>query len=87
MRVHFLPDLEQDLVLSDTPEHWTEAKFAAWLCRNVREPTNTLDLSFVGSGLSQTAPLFPGDLEVVHPDAEVGGGGGGCAAGLGFQDD
>lgn len=37
MLVKFLPELERDLALSYTPEHWTEAKLAAWLCRNVRE--------------------------------------------------
>lgn len=37
MLVKFLPELERDLALSYTPEHWTEAKLAAWLCKNVRE--------------------------------------------------
>lgn len=35
--VTFMPDLERDLALCYTPEHWTEAKLGAWLCRNVRE--------------------------------------------------
>lgn len=34
----FLPELARDLALSYSPEHWTEAKLAAWLCRNVRDP-------------------------------------------------
>ena len=38
LNVKFLPGLERDLHLSYQPEHWTEAKLAAWLCRNVREP-------------------------------------------------
>ncbi len=37
IRVKFLKEMERDLGLSYTPEHWTEAKLAAWLCRNVRE--------------------------------------------------
>lgn len=35
--VGFLPELTHDLDLAYTPEHWSEAKLAAWLCRNVRE--------------------------------------------------
>ncbi|MCX6897843.1 MAG: DEAD/DEAH box helicase family protein [Verrucomicrobia bacterium] len=37
IRVSFLPELARDMVLSYTPENWTEAKLAAWFCRNVRE--------------------------------------------------
>jgi len=37
LRVTFLPELARDLALSYTPENWTEAKLAAWFCRNVRE--------------------------------------------------
>ncbi|MFZ4682612.1 MAG: DEAD/DEAH box helicase, partial [Terrimicrobiaceae bacterium] len=37
VNVKFLPELERDLNLSYIPEHWTEAKLAAWLCKNVRE--------------------------------------------------
>ncbi len=37
VRVRFLPDLTRDLDLSYTPDHLTEAKLGAWLCRNVRE--------------------------------------------------
>ncbi len=49
--VTFLPELERDLNLSYTPEHWTEAKLAAWLCRNVREPYITQEsmMAFVGA--------------------------------------
>lgn len=38
VNVQFITDLERDLHLTYTPEHWTDAKLAAWLCRNVREP-------------------------------------------------
>lgn len=39
--VRFLPDLQRDLGLSYRPEHWDEARLAAWLCRNISEPTVT----------------------------------------------
>ncbi len=37
VRFKFLPDLARDLELSYVPDHLTEAKLGAWLCRNVRE--------------------------------------------------
>jgi type III restriction enzyme len=54
MFVTFLPELERDLALSYTPEHWTEAKLAAWLCRNVRETyiTQSSMMVFVSAFLS-----------------------------------
>lgn len=54
VKVRFLPELERDLNLSYTPEHWTEAKLAAWLCRNVREPyiTQQSMLAFVAGFVS-----------------------------------
>lgn len=36
LRRMFIEDLERDLALSYTPEHWDETKLAAWLCRNLR---------------------------------------------------
>jgi type III restriction enzyme len=36
MLVTFLPELERDLALSYTPEHWTEAKLAGWFCGQLR---------------------------------------------------
>jgi type III restriction enzyme len=52
--VTFLPELTRDLALTYTPEHWTEAKLAAWLCRNTREPyiTQASMMVFVGAFLS-----------------------------------
>ena len=41
VQVGFLPDLQRDLGLSYTPEHWDETRLAAWLCRNLREPSLT----------------------------------------------
>ncbi|MBI4026195.1 MAG: DEAD/DEAH box helicase family protein [Verrucomicrobia bacterium] len=54
VRVTFLPELERDLALSYTPEHWTEAKLGAWLCRNVRETyiTQQSMMVFVSAFLS-----------------------------------
>lgn len=36
VRRMFIEELERDLALSYTPEHWNETKLAAWLCRNLR---------------------------------------------------
>jgi type III restriction enzyme len=41
LKVGFLPDLQRDLGLSYTPEHWDEIQLAAWLCRNLLEPSLT----------------------------------------------
>lgn len=41
VKVAFLPDLQRDLGLSYTPEHWDEIRLAAWLCRNLLEPSLT----------------------------------------------
>lgn len=41
VKVGFLPDLQRDLGLSYTPEHWDETRLAAWLCRNLLEPSLT----------------------------------------------
>ncbi|GAC1627570.1 MAG: hypothetical protein NVS9B10_16670 [Nevskia sp.] len=39
--VGFLPDLQRDIGLSYQPEHWDEVRLAAWLCRNLIDPTIT----------------------------------------------
>ena len=41
VKIGFLPDLQRDLGLSYTPEHWDEIRLAAWLCRNLLEPSLT----------------------------------------------
>ena len=41
VKVGFLPDLQRDLGLSYTPEHWDETRLGAWLCRNLLEPSLT----------------------------------------------
>ncbi|MBK8168673.1 MAG: DEAD/DEAH box helicase family protein [bacterium] len=37
----FLPDLQRDLGLVYRPENWDEVRLAAWLCRNLPEPSLT----------------------------------------------
>jgi type III restriction enzyme len=41
LKIGFLPELQRDLGLSYTPEHWDETRLAAWLCRNLLEPSLT----------------------------------------------
>ena len=41
VKVGFLPNLQRDLGLTYTPEHWDETRLAAWLCRNLLEPSLT----------------------------------------------
>lgn len=50
----FLPNLQRDLGLAYTPEHWDTAKLAAWLCNNLPEPslTHASKLAFVAGWLS-----------------------------------
>ena len=53
MMQRFLPDLQRDLGLVYTPEHWTQVKLAAWLCRNLPEPSLTAasKMAFVAAWL------------------------------------
>ncbi|WP_303786980.1 DEAD/DEAH box helicase [Azovibrio restrictus] len=37
----FLPELQRDLGLAYQPENWDELRLAAWLCRNLPEPSLT----------------------------------------------
>jgi type III restriction enzyme len=55
MKVQFLRDLQRDLGLSYRPEHWDEIRLAAWLCRNLPEPslTHASKLAFVSSWLHE----------------------------------
>lgn len=41
MKVSFIADLQRDLGLAYTPEHWDEVKLATWLCRNLPDATLT----------------------------------------------
>ena len=41
MTTEFAKNVQRDLELAYTPEHWTEAKLAAWFCRQLPDPTIT----------------------------------------------
>ena len=41
MKVNFIADLQRDLGLVYTPEHWDEVKLATWFCRNLSDITLT----------------------------------------------
>jgi type III restriction enzyme len=51
----FVRDLQRDLGLAYRPERWDELQVAAWLCRNLPEPTVThaSKLAFVSGWLSE----------------------------------
>lgn len=51
----FLPDLQRDLGLAYQPEHWDEVRLAAWLCRNLPEPslTHASKQAFVAAWLTE----------------------------------
>ncbi len=55
MTSRFLPDLQRDLGLVYQPEHWDEVRVAAWLCRNVPEPSliNASKQGFIAAWLTQ----------------------------------
>lgn len=50
----FLPELQRDLGLVYQPENWDEVRIAAWLCRNLPEPslTHSSKQSFVAAWLT-----------------------------------
>ncbi|OOZ39370.1 restriction endonuclease subunit R [Solemya pervernicosa gill symbiont] len=54
MKLNFIADLQRDLGLVYTPEHWDEAKLATWFCRNLHEPTLSHDSkrAFVAAWMS-----------------------------------
>ncbi|MCU7906072.1 MAG: hypothetical protein KZQ76_09545 [Candidatus Thiodiazotropha sp. (ex Epidulcina cf. delphinae)] len=41
MKVSFMLQLQRDLGLVYTPEHWDEVKLATWFCRNLHDPILT----------------------------------------------
>jgi type III restriction enzyme len=51
----FLPDLQRDLGLVYRPENWDEVRIAAWLCRNLPEPslTHASKQAFVAAWLAE----------------------------------
>lgn len=54
MKVNFISNLQRDLGLVYTPEHWDETKLATWLCRNLPDTTLTHESkrAFVAAWLS-----------------------------------
>ncbi|MBN8456642.1 MAG: DEAD/DEAH box helicase family protein [Verrucomicrobia bacterium] len=53
VKVGFMSELQRDLGLAYRPEHWTEARLAAWICRNLPDPytTHASKNAFVASWL------------------------------------
>lgn len=51
----FMPELQRDLGLVYKPENWDEVRVAAWLCRNLPEPslTHTSKQAFVAAWLKE----------------------------------
>ena len=68
MKSRFMPELQRDLGLVYTPEHWDEVKLAAWLCRNLPEEslTHNSKLAFVAKWLSQLLITEEMDLAKVN---------------------
>jgi type III restriction enzyme len=54
VKVRFMAELQRDLGLAYRPEHWTEARLAAWICRNLPDPytTHASKNAFVSSWLA-----------------------------------
>jgi type III restriction enzyme len=55
VKIRFMAELQKDLGLAYRPEHWTEAKLAAWICRNLPDPytTHSSKNAFVSSWLGK----------------------------------
>lgn len=64
----FAKDLKRDLGLSYRPEHWTEAKLAAWFCRQLHDPsiTHASKRSFVSHWLTDLLKKDGMDLARVN---------------------
>ena len=68
LRVDFIPDLQRDLGLAYTPEHWDETRLAAWLCRNLPEPglTHNSKMQFVSGWLGELLRKSEYDLAAAN---------------------
>ncbi|MEW5791531.1 MAG: DEAD/DEAH box helicase [Pseudomonadota bacterium] len=68
MKVNFIADLQRDLGLVYTPEHWDEVKLAAWLCRNLPDATLTHESkrAFVAAWLTRLLARDGMDLGKVN---------------------
>lgn len=64
----FVDDLERDLNLAYIPENWTEAKLAAWLCRQIHDPsiTHASKTAFVSGWLGKLLEREKMDLARVN---------------------
>ncbi len=68
MTTRFLRDLQRDLSLSYVPENWTEAKLAAWFCRQIHDQsiTHASKRAFVSSWVSSLLAKDGMDLARVN---------------------
>jgi type III restriction enzyme len=68
MTTRFLRDLQRDLSLSYAPEHWTEAKLAAWFCRQIQDSsiTHASKRAFVAAWLASLLAKDGMDLARVN---------------------
>lgn len=68
VKTSFTNELTRDLGLSYQPEHWTEAKLAAWFCRQLHDPTIThaSKRTFVAQWISSLLKLDGMDLAALN---------------------
>lgn len=68
MKVGFIANLQRDLGLAYTPEHWDDVKLATWLCRNLPDATLTHESkrAFVAAWLSHLMSRDDMDLGKVN---------------------
>jgi len=64
----FSADLQRDLSLAYVPENWTEAKLAAWFCRQIHDPsiTHASKTAFVSHWLGKLLKVEKMDLARVN---------------------
>lgn len=70
VKVRFMAELQKDLGLAYRPEHWTEAKLAAWICRNLPDPytTHASKNAFVSAWLGKL--LFLDDYDLARANRQ-----------------
>jgi len=68
VKASFTRELTHDLGLSYRPEHWTEAKLAAWFCRQLHDPsiTHASKRTFVAGWLTSLMEHEEFDLATVN---------------------
>lgn len=68
LKTVFATELQRDLSLSYVPEHWTEAKLAAWFCRQIHDPsiTHASKRAFVAAWISSLLAKDGMDLARVN---------------------